>query len=629
MIIKITTLALTFIRLLCAFLACTSFILVTRIFFRNIEKHKRTKTTEPNRLTVPERNTLNYNGPFKHIYRVCCGPQTSLFQTAKHDNADLEFYFEQESLPTDDINEIPEVPINSLGTVLYSHNQVFGIVGNEPNNLFAAIRCRLTANTPDPTVPNCMVRMCHSLVGQRHGYGFSKDINGIIFSYLKEPMVAKPIKEVLKKYTGLKLKRYLKALEDCRLMDDTYYLGDITKSNYKTLIDRVKTKGNNCFHKREKLWYKEEEGNGVLKPRLIINPAVEVQIWLMQYETGIKKAFAEFTEEPFILQTNSHGSIKVRFDFAANVGTDTASLTAWLKKAHIDLDDGIWTFILMGDDIYGVTLRDGLPYYIELDYSAFDSTQKDDAIIAEHNLYRALGLPEEVIQVSLAQHDAPIYTTKIKKMEGLKMCFQASVKLKHLLRISGGWNTSIGGSVVNMFGLAHVLKTMSPHGYNTFAEVGFKIKESAYLKTHNIMECTFLKCGFTVDHEVILLPSRILKVGSYAKTVKFEEAMTYIKGDVLGWGNIAEDFPILGSFRKKVCEITKHHDAIDICKKHADYRTKQVGVVTRTDVLDMMLIRYDLHEKDVIRIEEKISRIKSFPWHTSDPIFEVLRTRDY
>jgi hypothetical protein len=320
--------------------------------------------------------------------------------------------------------------------------------------------------------------------------------------------------------------------------------------------------------------------------------------------------------------------------------------------------DGVDSAIIMGDDL-GITLmrvEDTWIYLgtVESDYSRFDSTQRHQAIRTEHLLWRYFGMDLKAIRLSMAMHRAKIRAsmtrTKITKNKG-EICTGVKIQFDSAIRLSGGWNTSLGNSVVNM--LAVVANIEAGNGKFTregFNNTGFIVKEEAWVERSGIAGLTFLKCAFTPNGECFLLPSRIVKFGMYTKCWQPHEWLPLLRGHISSFGlDLPLNYPVLGALKRCVYNMkdqyatqrAKQNPALTLDQtaeklKNAwapdwEYSVQQdiSTMPPREEIMAVICHRYDTTVREVEQLEADILKITSLPWHLANPLITRMAEVDY
>lgn len=304
------------------------------------------------------------------------------------------------------------------------------------------------------------------------------------------------------------------------------------------------------------------------KPRIISAvpmgvPEEEVlggQFLMCFYSASIKKATAEILEIPRVVEHSiTMQKKKVVFHFVTNtratpldrpkVGKLWSSLlgdsintscigkttTEVLRKAyHSARIDRIINVLIHGDDSLMLYPIEGseLPLFIECDYSAYDTSQADDAISAEHQFYSDwfYGLPEGFLERSESHHRMPFSFKMGKEFQDSENDFlRVKVILNEAMRLSGGWNTTTGNSLVSAMIILYVIGScrerdlldfdiskdpLSIPRFNTYSDLRVKVKPEAFSYSFDPKHMSFLKMGIAeVADELVfvLLPSRCLR----------------------------------------------------------------------------------------------------------------------
>jgi hypothetical protein len=330
----------------------------------------------------------------------------------------------------------------------------------------------------------------------------------------------------------------------------------------------------------------------------------------------------------------------------------------------------------------------------EDDFSMYDQTQRnrkgeEGAITAQHWLYVMLGIPWVVMALSAE--------FCLKSMEAVGRLFpggpicQITVFKDFLMRYSGMWDTSDGNSVNNLLAETYrrwyrncvkwtgYITQLDNHAYaidvekttneesrdslEPFLRLGLKIKPSASRRRKRGTTVSFLKTAWNAKGENYILPSRILKAGSFSDTIPNKHKALFLKGVVDSWGSVDPDYPILGAWKTMIerCCGDDYSDAMYEDVQKLEYQVTYKGTATRDELLTAMIDFYttnaeslpgeaavDEHGRryahdesreplsalDFKRLEDKISRITKEDlfgpgWHIQDPLVDLFMNVDY
>jgi hypothetical protein len=258
---------------------------------------------------------------------------------------------------------------------------------------------------------------------------------------------------------------------------------------------------------------------------------------------------------------------------------------------------------------------------------------------------------------------SPYVTDLLETLSGMKTRYKRSsmkrsvnicFKSKYVRRLSGSPNTSLSNTINNMIGII----VASFYGYTpeAFAKVGFV----AVLQIHKrIDDATFLKGrwwrGTDGRRYWGTLPGKLLKLGKVMcklKTSKDVQMMAY--SIAMNLGEISDDFPILGAFRRALLRngvehtmcseeelskltvkeilFSKRARLLEEAKYkfgYAEHRIQnKIFPVDRCAALELMEKRYGLTSDDVSDLETLFDNVMSLPWFVGDPRLSRLR-KDY
>lgn len=352
------------------------------------------------------------------------------------------------------------------------------------------------------------------------------------------------------------------------------------------------------------------------KPRIISAvpmgvPEEEVpggQFLLCFYSTSIKKAVAEILEVPrTVVNSITMQEKQVIFHFITNTrstpldrpkpgkfwesllseqykkGCIGKTTTEVLRKAyHSAKINRIINVLIHGDDslmLYPIKGAEE-PLFIECDYSAYDTSQADDAIMTEHQFYKDwfIGLPDGFVERSISHHFMPFSFKGGKELADSDGDFyKFKVHLEEAMRLSGGWNTTIGNSLISAMIILYVIgscrdRDMEIEGFtrilpiprfNTYSDLRVRVKPEAFSYSFDPRNMSFLKMGIaetSTGYTFVLLPSRILRAFSLL-TIDFNSLgpnnllrtrINEILFETFHGYTVQTDFPILGILYRSI-----------------------------------------------------------------------------
>jgi hypothetical protein len=373
----------------------------------------------------------------------------------------------------------------------------------------------------------------------------------------------------------------------------------------------------------------------------------------------------------------------VRFKFV----TDTRAkvVTDILRTAYADaVERDVISVLLHGDDSLVLhPLITGDVGFIECDYSAYDTCQADDAILAEHDIYRFYGedLAQCLIRRSLEMHSYPFTFTMGKEYGYIRDFITIVVILQEMMRHSGAWNTTTGNSLVGAFIKYYVLSTMGFDGerplFDTYSDLRVNVKQSAYKYSTDPKDVTFLKMSILETPNGLtfsVLPSRALKICvmlSLFPDQGREDVREIMQQTFYGY-QVEPDYPILGALAHRLYYrnvptmfqrfgehvtrymtrdmFSKSEDDTEllspnelmtqqlqeqICKRGGsghEFALRYGGAykVTREQVIDMMIRRYDTNLQEIESLEKLLSMVDGrTPLWLHHPLATRMANVDY
>lgn len=259
----------------------------------------------------------------------------------------------------------------------------------------------------------------------------------------------------------------------------------------------------------EKLVPKYDKGNGVTKTRNIYPMHTTAIV-----QTGPAMAFVtEIFKDYFKHNDLVYKGKRYRILFAS--GLKPGEIDEFFDKMVHCKDDKMVYAMFCGDDMLANYCINKKRYFVELDFSSWDASCNWHSQKAEFAFYRKLGVPSHIIKVLEKCAYAPKY---------LRVCEMVLRVTARICRLSGGSNTSIGNTIINMAMFVEVHS--STQGFpvrmkDRYSNYGFSL--SQWNVTEDPTQCTFLR-GMWYDalpeHEFEYiwapLPSQVLK---YCSTI--------------------------------------------------------------------------------------------------------------
>lgn len=435
--------------------------------------------------------------------------------------------------------------------------------------------------------------------------------------YKMEEVLPRPVQEWIDSYDDTRKRNLAQSIYDKWKAGGIYGLNK-NAEDWKTIFELLRKRTLSFHMKSDEVLPFKPEFNCV-KPRVIVSIPIEHQMVLQQYAEPVVKNLKEYLHENTFMVMGR----ECHYTFAAGK-TTSASLTKWYYDTLDRAALGIDSYICMGDDMLGWDCD--LQQWIELDYSNYDSTQHDAAMEAEFKIWTHLGMPDKVKELSLLCHRVK---ARHKKRNAK---FPVTLVYNHgeTTRITGGWNTSAGGSIVNILALM-VAKRFS-WADEVWGFLGLKAKISFH---PTIDTATFLKGRYWLTEkgtrEWMWLPSCILKNTKITRTLKRKDnELQMMRGMALGFGEVPINFPFLknvqdhligwaGTFSSEV-EITKEY-----WRPSMDSHTP----LDVTAVLEFLELRYQITATDYFEMELMLLDLPGSGYMISHPGFTRLQDVDY
>lgn len=248
-----------------------------------------------------------------------------------------------------------------------------------------------------------------------------------------------------------------------------------------------------------------------------------------------------------------------------------------LRQARNDtMEENVVSVLIHGDDSLMMYPVVGLvePLYIECDYSAYDTSQADSAIRAEHKFYSdwLSGLPEGFLQRSEDMHSFPFTFTMGKEYGYTHDFINITAFLDEAIRLSGAWNTTTGNSLISAMIIFYVLSSMTYRtdleGYaglnmpqfDTYSDLRINVKRSAFKWSTDPKKVTFLKMGIVETPSGLtftVLPSRIIRLMvvlsvDYKHITDHWKRVHDIMVQTMYGYMVSYDYPILGRLYSSV-----------------------------------------------------------------------------
>jgi hypothetical protein len=385
------------------------------------------------------------------------------------------------------------------------------------------------------------------------------------------------------------------------------------------VIEYVLKKGLTIFLKGNEVLF-DKLLFGCVKPRTVIAVPIFVQLYLQQYAMAATVSLKKYLNSRLF----EIGSVKAHFKYAAGA-TDGASLTEWYYDTLKRRSAGVDSYIMMGDDMLGYSCS--REFWIVLDYSNYDSTQGETAIKAEMAGWKKMGLPQDCIDVTEACHRAKATKRGKNKSEPFYLKFEHP----EMIRITGGWNTSAGGTMVNI--MAVIAAISENWRDDVWTDLGLVAKISFH---PTIDTCDFLKGRWWMlangRRSWLWLTSSILKQTKICRPIRKGETIeNCMWGMAKGMGVMPSNFPLLAAMQKfmlKMGSLSSKY-GLDGYVEHYRGKNDESTLLDEGRMRDHLAHRYGIDYSNILALEEVINGLISYPVVISSPIFVSLADKDY
>lgn len=349
------------------------------------------------------------------------------------------------------------------------------------------------------------------------------------------------------------------------------------------------------------------------KPRIISAESLGVrtedtpggQFLLLFYGTSVKNIIRDVLDRDYEIEHEITMKKEiVRFKFVTD--TKAKSVTDTLREAYADaVERRVISVLIHGDDsLVLYPLITGDIGYVECDYSAFDTCQADDAILAEHDIYKyyCTDMADCLIERSLEMHKYPFTFTMGREYEYDRDFITVIVLMKEMMRHSGAWNTTTGNSLVGALIKLYVLTTMGFEGirplFNTYSDLRVNVKQSAYKFSTNPQDVTFLKMAIVETPAGLtfsVLPSRVLRISAMLTLFPNQdrEDVRSIMQQTLHGYQVAPDYPILGPLAHRLY----YRNVPALIQRFGEYITELITTGSTEILTPDELIHQDLTQK--------------------------------
>lgn len=373
-----------------------------------------------------------------------------------------------------------------------------------------------------------------------------------------------------------------------------------------------------------------------MKPRAIVNLDPIIHARMSSYA----RACATVLHERMNGQVHQWYGVPVRVFFAAGY-------TQKQLSSIVDAMGGTEVVLAVsGDDsvVCWGTLSEklDLPMYGECDQSQFDHTQDEGPqMIASDEWMTLMGLPRDFIDLCQYCCKAP-YTARAGR---LRVKGEAGVQMP-----TGITMTTVLNSLSTVFMYMWIIKQKSKDIAGSARQLGFKTK---YFGTDDVGQITFLRGWWRLSesgHRRVWmpLPSACLKLGKVlrdpieickykdpetrqtvwktgpeaVKVVAFALASSY--------STVPKDYPILGAFLNTLRRCGDKIAHPDLHQLDESWRPKLDDEnVDAEETIQAIATRYDLEYSDILRVSALLDSVVNLPALVIDPVFDVLKARDY
>ena len=383
-------------------------------------------------------------------------------------------------------------------------------------------------------------------------------------------------------------------------------------------LGKAGTDTTQMFPKTNETLYPKEHGGSVgMKPRTIIKLSDKAQVITQPYIKRATELFkANLKDTVISVPTLDGNDANLHLSFTS--GYTSHDLTMWLAHAEQRASIGVSSFAIMGDDSYGVVVRDEEVSYLEIDYSHYDQSQRAIQVDCETEVLGRLGVPYRVASYLADLSSKPSKFRRGKKATAIKVRLDAPFRKRQ----SGSPHTSLGNSINNMLAIMILAK----YGWNeerAWPVIGFKAKSKWH---EHACQGTFLRGMFwRLDHPVEIdgvkvlhkwswMPSAVCKMGKIQRALTRSES---IEGMAKGMAyNISSgkcDVPILGAFRDALLRGAGRASACDLSTENYRPTVDSNLSISRNIAVTIICERYGIAPKDVEEIEQMYGQVHTLP----------------
>lgn len=373
-----------------------------------------------------------------------------------------------------------------------------------------------------------------------------------------------------------------------------------------------------------------------MKPRAIVNLDPIIHSRMSSYA----RACATILHERMNGQVHMWYGIPVRVFFAAGY-------TQKQLSSIVDVMGGTEVVLAVSGDDSVVCWGSqagilGLEMYGECDQSQFDHTQDEGPQVIATDVWMSLmGLPRDFIDLCQYCCKAP-YTARVGR---LRVKGEAGVQMP-----TGITMTTVLNSLSTVFMYMWILKRQTSDIASAARELGFKTK---YFGTEDVGQITFLRGWWRLSESGqrrvwMPLPSACLKLGKVLRDpieiCKYKDPATRQTVWKTGpeavrvvafalassYSTVPKNYPILGCFLHTLRRCGDKITHADLHQLDESWRPKLDDEnVDAEETMQAIAQRYDLTDNDIQRVSTLLDSVVELPALIVDPVFDVLKARDY
>lgn len=384
-----------------------------------------------------------------------------------------------------------------------------------------------------------------------------------------------------------------------------------------------------AFLKVDEMLFKKNlpDGRYNIKPRVIQAVDTTVCCYVQKEVNGFTEFLKNDIFNPYET-THMIGGVQVLI--AVGSGMDAQGLSCWFNHsvswikstAQLYPNRDALSFIVAGDDYFGICYRSGKFFFQENDFSFYDRTEGRHALWFQRELLIMLGFSKEIAHV--------LYDT----------CFVTPVFIDRKMdtktkmpappqRFSGAQDTTLGNSILNICSVIYCLIQNKSPIINAQVNLGFVSKMVETETTNFVSISTFLKGWFVpsrVHDECVWLPlpSQMVKLG----VIKTDPTKIYpdesghaaycmaAKAMAASFRCVPEEYPLLGYLLLKYSSLTDREIEPDKLLLLNQFKAEIYGSnaihIDVEEVRHLIFLRYGLSELQQLEMEQLIL-VTSFP----------------